>query len=82
MTCVACRRPCPPPDRPWTEGRNGRLHYYAMHEYDPAKLEAALAHLPVVHEICARLNGMLDMVGRVTEKGRGILIRQDERLRA
>jgi len=53
-----------------------------MHEYDPAKLEAALVHLPVVHEICARLNGMLDMVGRVTEKGRGILIRQDERLRA
>jgi len=85
MTCRVCHQPCPPPDRAWAETRTGRVHYFeGAHgdgPYDPALLEAALAHLPVVHEICARLDGMLDGFGRATARARGYLIRLDERLR-
>lgn len=80
MTCSICFRPCPPPERPYAVTHTGRIHYLEAPDYDAKKLEAALAHLPVVHEICGRLKGMIDGRGRITEAGRGFLIRTDERL--
>lgn len=80
MTCAICHRPCPPPVRPYAVTRTGRIHYLDAPDYDPKLLEAALAHLPVIHEICGRLKGMLDSYGRSTTACRGFLIRTDERL--
>lgn len=78
MTCTICRTPvAPPPDVPWTDSGTGRMHQYeGSHEggpYDPARLAAALAHLPQIHEICALLQ---------PTHARGKLIRLDERLRS
>lgn len=86
MTCRVCHQPCPPPDRPYAVTHTGRIHYYeGAHgdgPYDPALLAAALTHLPIVHDICARLKGMIDARGQITDAGRGFLIRADERLLA
>jgi len=83
MTCLICRLPCPPPARPYAVTDTGRIHYLDAPDYDRKAYEAALAHLPVIHEICGRLKGWLDRHGRIVPgRCRGILIRCDERLRA
>ncbi len=78
MSCSICHRPvAPAPAVPWAETRTGKMHQYeGSHEggpYDPARLLAAVAHLPQVHEVCALLT---------PAPARGKLIRQDERLRS
>lgn len=80
MNCALCNRPCPPPDRPYAVTQTGRIHYLDAPGYDPAKVEAVIQHLPVIHELCGRLRGLLDSHGRATAAGHGFLIRQDERL--
>jgi len=78
MICTICHLPVAgPPAIPWTDTREGRMHQYeGSHEggpYDPARLLAAVSHLPLVHEICALMKPAL---------ARGKLIRLDERLRS
>ena len=78
MPCSICHRPvAPAPAVPWAETRTGRMHQYeGSHEggpYDPARLDAAVAHLPQVHEVCLLLH---------PAQVHGQLIRLDERLRS
>ena len=78
MSCSICHRPvAPAPAVPWAETRTGRMHQYeGSHEggpYEPARLLAAVVHLPLVHEVCTLL---------APARSRGVLIRLDERLRS
>ncbi len=78
MSCSICHRPvAPAPAVPWAETHTGKMHQYeGSHEggpYEPARLHAAVAHLPQAHEVCALLSRAL---------ARGTLIRLDERLRS
>lgn len=78
MPCSICHQPgADPPVVPWTIDDKGRMHRHeGSHEggpYDPARLLAALEHLPIAHEICAELS---------PARACGKLIRLDERLRS
>ena len=78
MACSICNLPVAgPPAVPWAIDDEGKMHQYeGNHEggpYDPARLLAAVAHLPMVHERCAKL---------YPARAGGKLIRLDESLRS